>query len=120
MELQLAMQQGKQMQQQAQIIEEQLQQLAKAKEITEKIGMDKELILPITPGVFVKAKLVDPSIFVNVGAGITVKKTKEETTKLITEQLNELKKYQQELLAQIQDINLKAKKIEKEVQKLMK
>ncbi|MBW2997993.1 prefoldin subunit alpha [Candidatus Woesearchaeota archaeon] len=63
---------------------------------------EKELLAPISPGIFVKAKVDDYDNFlVHVGNGVVVKKTCEEAIELIEKQLKEFDNFINELTEKI-------------------
>lgn len=121
MQLQMLAQTIKQGQQQAQAIEMQLQELKKAKRTINSLKKGQEVLFPISAGVFAQGKIEqEEELIVNVGAGVAVKKTTKNALGIIESQLSELKKYQQELIGQIQDQANKAQRLEKQIEEGMK
>lgn len=69
------------------------------------IKKGSEMLSPLSSGIFVKANIGDTSkLIVNVGKGVTVEKTVEETKELISEKFDELTKMRDELIADMQKI----------------
>lgn len=72
-----------------------------------------ELLVPLSNGIFMKAKLVDAKqLLVNVGKGTIVPKSNEEAKKMVAEQQAELDKYKTSIITQMQAIDEKAYEIE--------
>ena len=77
---------------------------------------DKEMYVPLTSGIFVKAQIKDTShILMNVGSGTVVKKSIAEGKTMIAKQLKEVEKVKEQLLAEFQKMALKAEETEKEL-----
>ena len=92
-------QQVQQLQQQLQAIEQSLVELNSlslgVEDLKGKIG--KEIMAPIGRGIFVKAKVMDETLRVDVGDKIFVNKTIPETKKLIDEQVKKLEDVKKEM-----------------------
>ncbi|MBW3019754.1 prefoldin subunit alpha [Candidatus Woesearchaeota archaeon] len=59
---------------------------------------EKELLAPISPGIFVKAKVEEyDSFLVHVGNGVVVNKSTDEAIKLVEKQIVEFEKFIEEL-----------------------
>lgn len=90
-------------------IEKQIEELKSLSENLDafKDAEGKEVISSIGKGVYAKTSLVDKKLFVEVGSGVLIKKTPEETQKVIESQLkkfNEIKfqlKGQQEIYSHL-------------------
>ncbi len=77
---------------------------------------DKDMYVPLTSGIFVKAQIKDTShILMNVGSGTVVKKSIAEGKTMIAKQLKEVEKVKEQLLAEFQKMALKAEETEKEL-----
>lgn len=63
---------------------------------------NKEMLASIGRGVFTKAALSDKELFVDVGAGTIVKKTPQETVKVIESQVKKFKEAKTQLQAQLE------------------
>ncbi len=124
LELQLITAQIREQQKQMQLLENQLVELANSKKTLdefENIREGSNILVPISPGIFAKATLKNnKELIVNVGAAVTVKKTVEDTKKLIEKQFIEIQKIQKEVFENIQNLNSQAEKIEKEISQLAK
>ncbi|MEM3127351.1 MAG: prefoldin subunit alpha [Candidatus Woesearchaeota archaeon] len=106
MEMKMIESQLKHLQQQIQQIEEQKVEVASTREALDQIKSsekEKEILSPISQGIFIKSKLIDnQNVVVNVGANVAVPKSIDETKKLIDKQLLELEKAENELLSHLQ------------------
>jgi len=67
----------------------------------EKTG-EKEMLSSLGKGVYVETELKGKGLFVEVGAGVIVKKTPEETRKIIESQIVKLKEAQSQLQVQLE------------------
>ena len=123
MELQMLGQQMQHIQKQLNMIEQQTLELDSTKESIETISKTKpgtELLVPISQGIFLKTQLKDTTeLTVNVGADVAVKKTIQESKKLVTDQLVEITKFQRELSDNLEKLATKAQELEKELSKLI-
>ena len=92
--LQMIDQEIKQVQAQMQVTEQQMQELAGVKESLNDLSTvqdGNEILVPIAGGIFVCAKLSDPSeLLINVGASVNVKKSIDDVIKMIDTQSTEL------------------------------
>src|SRR3989338_5046015 len=62
---------------------------------------DKRMLVPLGKGVYCKTDLVERKLFVEVGANIIVRKTPEDLSSVINDQLQRLKSSQVQLTSQI-------------------
>jgi len=124
MQMQLIEQQMQQIQKQLRLIEQQLQELTLTEQALDDLKNTKtgtEILVPIASGIFVKAELKDnKELAVNVGADTVVKKNVGEAKKLITNQLDEITKIQQDLTLNMEKLQLSAQSTQKELQELVK
>ena len=100
-------QQAMEIHQQLQTVEKQMQDLDKVVEDINEISKEKnkQILVPIHNGVFIKAKLEDSENFmVNIGSNISVKKTKKDTQDLLEQQREELSNYKQQLINLFEEI----------------
>ncbi|MDP2749653.1 MAG: prefoldin subunit alpha [Nanoarchaeota archaeon] len=123
MELQMVDAQLKQIQKQMMSMEGQMEEIkAIVETLTElkSIEVGKELYVPITSGVFVKAVLKEnEKVLVNVGSNTVVLKSVEEAKDLINRQLKEVDKVKLQLLEEFQRLALKSENLEKEMMGLV-
>lgn len=83
------------------------------------IKKDKEVMVPISNGIFFKAELKDNQKFiVNVGSEVMVEKTVDQTIAILKEQETELLDYQQHLVMQFQKIAEKMEMLDRELRDL--
>lgn len=122
-ELQVIDKQISAMQGQIQKVEEQIAQVNSIKHSLDdmkKVESGNSAYIPLTNGMFVKAKL-DPSneVLMNVGASVCVKKTFDEAKELMQEQLKEILTFRAKLLEQLDELYTEAEKLEKEAEGLV-
>ena len=99
------------LQRQAQEMQEHLnlvdQQITELDEFKETLGAlkdtkEKEAIISLGKGVHIKSGLTDEKLFVEVGAGVVVRKTPEETEEVIQDQLLKLREMRIQFTVQIE------------------
>ncbi len=95
-----------QIHQQIEIISRNISELGIIKNDLDEIkkSKDSETLSPIGKGIFVKTKIISEELVVDVGQGILLKKDIDSTKKLIGEQINKLKKSQEELEEMLKQI----------------
>ncbi|MBU3907404.1 MAG: prefoldin subunit alpha [Nanoarchaeota archaeon] len=108
--LSLLEQQAQQIQQQLQMIEQGIAEL-----ITMNLSINhlqgsvgKEILAPFGRGIFVKAKLLDENLTVDIGGKNFVKKTIPETKELIKEQIGKLEEAKASLIESLEEMNQEA------------
>ena len=100
---------------QAQMISEQLNRIDSGlmeidylKNSIDELGSTKEnteILAPLSNGIFAKAKLDKVNkLLVNVGNGVVVEKTVDETKELLDERISEMNEAREKLLDQMQKI----------------
>lgn len=123
MEYQVLEQQLKQIQEHMQKMEEQVgETVAVVQSLEELNGKEpgSEVLVPISNGIFFKAKKGDVDKFlVNVGSGIVVEKDFKSTKELIDARAIEIEKYREQLSGEMVKIIEKYQKIEKELEQLV-
>jgi len=62
----------------------------------------KEMLAALGKGIYLKSSCQDDNFFVNVGAGVVVKKTPEETAEIITSQIKNLHEAKTSLMASLE------------------
>jgi len=122
MQFQVLDQNIKQIQQQAQTLNAQLVELVGATRSLDDIKNVKngtEILVPISSGVYAKAEIKDTeNMLVNVGANINVKKSVDDTKKIIETQVEEMKKLQKQMLGELNRLTTQAGLIENEMNKI--
>ena len=80
---------------------------------------EKEILAPLGKGVFVKVeKRKSEKLFVDVGAGVLVRKTPEETRKVILEQMRKFKEAKIQLTTELEGFAAQFREMMEEVEKL--
>ena len=123
MEYQMLDQHIKKMQSQIETLTNQLMEAAATKnglDELDKINSGKEIFVPISSGIFVKATIKETSeLLVNVGAGAVVQKDLLSAKKLVQKQLEEMKNVHERMINEVDRMARRAAEIEAEIQKLM-
>lgn len=122
LKLQLLHEQIKEIEKQIQLFNNQVAELTLTMQSLDdfkKIKEGAEILVPINQGMYAKAELKNSTeLLVNVGANVSVKKNIEDTKKLITNQIEEIKKLQQQMVLNLQNITSQANLIEGEINKI--
>jgi len=85
-----------------------------------KIKEDNEILVPISNGIFIKAKTEGSDKFlVNVGSKTVVEKNKEEVKKLLEKQKVELAELQNKMMVDLNTAETEAVGLQEELQKIM-
>jgi len=121
MELQMLNQQMQQVQQQLQTVEQQSMEVEfviDALENLAKVDVGSEVLVPLSSGIFVKAKLQDnKELVVNVGGNTTVTKTILEVQEMLRKQVKELHKVKNDLTGKFTESANKMQKLQMELMK---
>jgi len=119
LELQVLDSQIKQIEEQMSRIEEQIFEVNSLIENLSELKNVKngqEILVPVANGIFVKASVTDVNnIKVNVGSGVVVEKTLEETKEMLKEQIKSIDNYKDEMFAELQKLVIKASEIQAEI-----
>ncbi len=79
-----------------------------------------ELLVPLTNGVFMPATAgKDKTLYLNVGADVVVTRTPDETIKILEKQQDELAEYRERILAERQQAQAEAVRIERAAKEAM-
>ena len=85
-----------------------------------KTDLKKEILVPLNSGIYAKANLKSNSeLLVNVGANVIVTKDIPSTKKLIQSQVEEVKKVQHEMPAELEKMTNHASSLEMQLQNLV-
>lgn len=119
MEMQMLNQKIQQIHQQLEVLDNQLSELdiiTKGLEDFKDTSVGQEVLVPFSAGIFAKAKLDSNSeLLVNVGSGVTVKKSVEEVKELLAKQSGDLRDLQNQLNTQMSDLAVKAQQVENSI-----
>ncbi|MBW2968918.1 prefoldin subunit alpha [Candidatus Woesearchaeota archaeon] len=122
MKLQTNNQQLQQLQQQLQAVQNQLvevQTILLALDDIAKTEVGKEMFVPLSSGIFVKAEIKDNKMLkVNVGSNTVVEKSVQDTKALLDRQILDLNKLNDELTSQYAKVVSDAEKLQLELQSL--
>ncbi len=123
LELRLVDQQMKQVQKQVEAIERQAVEIEEVSQSLDALSASRvgsEMWVPISSGIFVKARLDDnKKLGVNVGGNTVVAKDIPSTKAMLAEQAADLRKYQAELAAQFEKMAERAAELQHELQDIV-
>jgi prefoldin alpha subunit len=123
MELQMIGNRIKQLQAQVESVSERIlnmKAVQKSLDELKEVKLGSNTLVPISEGIFVKAKLQDvKELVVNVGGEVCVKKSVEDTKGLIEKQLSGMKGHRNELLFGLEKLGMQAERLEKELSGLV-
>jgi prefoldin alpha subunit len=123
MELQMLDQQMKQVQKQVEAIERQAVELEDVQLSLDELAKSKkgsDMFVPITNGIFLKAKLEETeTLAVNVGGGTVVKKDIASTKAMLAQQAVEMRKFQADMVEQFEKMAERAASLQTELQELV-
>ncbi|MFH1182314.1 MAG: prefoldin subunit alpha [Candidatus Woesearchaeota archaeon] len=112
----------KQIEAQVQAVSERLAQIREVEDSLDELKAAKagsEALVPVSEGIFVKAAIKDTaSLIVNVGSGVCVEKTPEQTKELLNQRVSELAAHRTQLIAELEMQAMQADKLETELSKL--
>lgn len=124
MELQILQHQMQQVQQQSRALEAQAGEMDVVLEALDEFSKskaDSAAFVTLTPGLLVKAKIVETDkVLLNVGGGAVVEKSIPDAKNVIAGQVSELRTLQEELTDQLKKFSEKAKKVQEELRVLLK
>jgi len=123
MELQMLDQQMKQMQKQVEMIEQQAVELEEVQQNLDSLATSKpgsDMWVPISNGIFLKAKLEDSKkLAVNVGSNTVVTKDVQTTKAMLAEQATDMRKFQAEMVQQFEKMAERAAALQGELQEIV-
>ena len=119
MKMQMLGQEAEKIEQQVQMIDQQNMELMAVREsiAAMKENKNKEILANLGKGIFVKADIKDENLFVNVGKDVLVKKTADETLKIIDEQLAKLTAGKEQFIGRISELQEEMQALLMEAQK---
>ena len=104
-------------------LDKQASQLSQAIEAITKLKdlKESESLVPVVPGVYVKAKLQETDTFlVDVGADVAVPKTAEEAISVFEFQLASTNEYQEKVVMRLESLSKRADELQRELMKIQK
>lgn len=121
MKLQMIHEQIKELEKQGQLFNNQLVELNTTMEDLDDFKNLKEgteMLIPINKGIHAKVTLKqNKDLLVNVGSNVCVQKNVEETKKLLSTQIDEIKKIQEQSILNLQQLAAQSGTIEEEIAK---
>jgi prefoldin alpha subunit len=120
--LQLLDQQMRQVQKQVGAIEQQAMELAEVQQNLDELGKSSHgsgMLVPVAPGIFVKARLEDNKrLAVNVGSNVVATKDIPAAKAMLAAREEDLRRYQAELVQQFEQMAEQAAGLQRELQQL--
>ena len=103
-----------------QFVNTQIEELEKFKQNLSDLdnSSEKEMLSSIGKGVYTKTELKDKDLFVDVGSGVIVKKTPEQTKKVLETQIKTLMQAKIQITGQIESYTNSLIELMNEIQKL--
>ncbi|MBN1156354.1 prefoldin subunit alpha [Candidatus Woesearchaeota archaeon] len=122
-ELQLMDEQIKEVQKHMLHFDQQISEVSNVRNALEQfrdVKQGEDALIPLANGIFVRAKLSNlDELIVNVGSNIAVKKSLEETKKLLDEQSAEIQGIRARIATQLEQLASKAQVLQAELMKLI-
>jgi prefoldin alpha subunit len=119
MQIQMMGQEAQGIEQQIQVIEQQIMELHAVRGSLEAISKSDgkaEILASLGKGIFVKADLKDKEVFVNVGKDVILKKSPEETIKVIEHETTRMIEGKDMFVSKIQEIQEQMQSMMEEMQ----
>ena len=123
MEFQALEQHIKQLQKQLELVTSQMIDLTATNSSLDEfanVDIKKEVFVPLNSGIFAKASIINTQeLLVNVGANVAVKKDVASTKKLISKQIDEIRKIQRQMIDELEKMTTRAAELEAIIQGLV-
>lgn len=122
MQFQLLEQTLQSIKQRQQAVLQSLEELSRSKQAMEDLKDEKpcDALIPIGSNNFISGSIKDSKdIFVGIGSGVVVKKTREHALEIIDSHIDEIKKAMDELIGHEQRVIMQLEKLKPEIQKLV-
>lgn len=119
MQINMMGQEAQRLEQQIQVIDQQIMELNAVRESLQAISTSNgkaEILASLGKGIFVKADLKDKEVFVNVGKDVIIKKTPEETLKVIEHETTRMIEGKDMFISKIQEIQDQMQSMMEEMQ----
>ena len=111
----------KTLQERAQLVTQRMDEIQRTMIALEDLDKTKpnKALIPIGSGNFVQGSIENTEeVLVNVGSGIIVRKKKQESKKMLEEQIKEFEKVLQQISTSAQTILIELQKIQEDIQKI--
>ncbi len=123
MQFQVIDQNIKQLQRQLEAVTRQLMELSATTSSLDEwdsIKAGKEILVPLSSGIFAKAVIKDTSeLLVNIGANVVVQKDNASTKKLIQNQIGEIQGIQKQMIGELDKMTSYASQLELQIQEMV-
>jgi len=112
-------QKSKEIEERLEVVDQQLSEMEKFNQVLE--GLENrendEMLASIGKGVYVKTKLSREDLYVDVGSGVVINKSMQETKKIIEQQKDKLHALKTELNMENESQNIKLRELIEEIEK---
>jgi prefoldin alpha subunit len=123
-DLQILGEQINELQKQSEEISSKIYEVTSAISAIGELGRGKEAeetFFPIAGGIYARGRITDSeNLLLNAGADIVVERKASDVVEMLQHQLSELKKYNEEILAQIEQFSNAAAQTEQELRRMLK
>lgn len=122
LQLQLAGQQIRQLEEQVSVINSKIEEMKVLKESVKELASSKKAktLFDVGSGVYAEGALANPDeVIINVGAGVFVKKTAEKAIEAIEKQIEMMNQYLENSNANLQFLNQQAMALQEEAKSLI-
>lgn len=101
-------------------VDEQISELEQFSEAVKALGdkNSEDILTPLGKGVYMKTKKEDAKLFIEVGAGVVLRKTTEETQEILSGQLKRLKAARLQLRGQLEGYATQFQELLRDVEKI--
>jgi len=112
-------QEMKQLEERLGMLEQQTLEMQKLEQSLDEIKKNKEkkIMAGLGRGIFMKAEIKEEDLFVDVGSGVILKKSVEDTKKIIKEQVKKMFEFKQKLIGRAEQIRTEMEMIIEKAQK---
>lgn len=123
-ELQMISLHAEQLHKQVEAIHQKLAELEVIKESVADIGkvpVGNEVLVPVSKGIFIKANLKDnKNVILNVGGNTAVEKTLPDASRIVDEQIREIKKLNDTMVKEMVTLGSRQEQLREEITNLSK
>ncbi|ENN96598.1 prefoldin subunit alpha [Methanocaldococcus villosus KIN24-T80] len=95
-------------------------EINKTIETIENIKLDEETLIPVGPGVFLKAKIIEDKALLGIKSDLFIEKPFNETIEKLKNKLDELDKVEKEGIKRIEELSKIILELRKELEEAMK
>jgi len=113
MKLSMLEKQAGKIQEKMEVINQEILEFEKIKGSLDELKGKKEILANLGRGIFVNCEIKDKEMLVNIGSNVVLKKSIDETKKIIDKQISELERIKDNLEKEIEKISLELRAVGK-------